>query len=275
MPAVNRRLPELIFQRFAQAPGYLIYDEDTGQPEYIDNHTRNLPGMNGTAAAAVLAARGVDAVVAGRMDDRGVDLLRAAGIEAFCGFVGTCELAVAAYRAGDLPAAAFGSGSAAAADLAAFDFIDVGHTFNGENVVYADWDFIRPMAVPDGLPRDWTSPIDFGNGYYFLEVEVATPESIAQPVELEFGFFNVPPDADPERLERCSFGQYCRIPGSGKWMHIAALRDMELTTLSGNEKEWDWSRAWFEPFVLIKPFEQEPYPFAIDLKVTVIEAETG
>ena len=151
--------------------------------------------------------------------------------------------------------------------------MEVEHTFDGSNIVYSDWDFIRPVEARERSPADWTSPINYAGGYYLLCVEVAGLRPAAEPIEIEFGFFNRPETDDADRLERCSLGQYGRFAGPGKWMSFAKLEDMETTTLAGAEGDWDWVHAWHAPFVLLKPFEQDPYPFDIGLTVRIVAAE--
>jgi len=273
MPVVNRRLPELVFQRFSRAPGYLMIDDEGGGLEYIDNFARNIPAFDGSAAAALLGSKGVDAVILGEAEERCIAEFHASGVEVFGGFVGTCEQAVSEYRSGNLMSSAGAPAAELPERLSWFDFIDVEHRFEGQNIVYADWDFLRPMEARAGSPEDWTVPVNYSRGYYLLCVEISGLAPVTQPVEIEFGFFNRAEVDDPDRLERCSFGQYSRITGPGKWMHFARLEDMETTTLDGREGNWDWTHAWHAPFVLLKPFAQQPYPFDIELTVRIVAGE--
>ena len=52
----------------------------------------------------------------------------------------------------------------------------------------------------------------------------------------------------------------------------AFIDDMEKTSVDGREENWDWTKAWNLPFVLVKPYGQKPFPIKFRITLTIFEA---
>ena len=151
-------------------------------------------------------------------------------------------------------------------------FYDFDLTFDGKNKLYEDWDFILELKPKQKVQKNWISPIDFSHGSYQLKLEVLTIKKVEKPIEFEISWCNFPEDKEPDIPHRCSYGHYCSFLNPGSYEHIAYLDDMELTTVDGNVKKWDWENAWDAPFVLIKPYSQNPFPIEIKVQVNIFES---
>ena len=92
--------------------------------------------------------------------------------------------------------------------------------------------------------------------------------------EIMEGNFNKAKNMDKGKLERVSFGQYCRFTTTGIYEYFALLKDSEVTTFDGRIEAWDWESAWNSPFILIKPYNQKPYPLKINIEIHLYQAES-
>ncbi len=93
--------------RFGRASGFIIYDEETGGHEFVDN-TQNLtlPQGAGIQAAQNVAATGAGAVITGHVGPKAYKALSHGGIGVYLGPGGTVREAIDAYEAGRLKTAA-------------------------------------------------------------------------------------------------------------------------------------------------------------------------
>lgn len=88
-----------IYENFATAPYYTIYDTDTGAIEIVDNDDQD--DFDGEPFEA-LAERDFEAVVCGGMGAKAVYMLNQAGIKVYRSIDGTLEDVAARYLAGKL-----------------------------------------------------------------------------------------------------------------------------------------------------------------------------
>ncbi|MBU1669639.1 MAG: NifB/NifX family molybdenum-iron cluster-binding protein [Actinobacteria bacterium] len=105
--------------RFGRARGFLIFDSETGEFEYLDNPNIDAAGGAGIQTSQMVVDRGSEAVITGNVGPNAYRVLDAAGIDVFTGASGTAEEALADYKAGKLNSAGsatveekFGMGSA-------------------------------------------------------------------------------------------------------------------------------------------------------------------
>jgi len=269
MPLIGKILAENITKDFSDAAYYIIYDSKKDEIDWVMNCCRNRHDFIGLQAAALFVGKGVDTMICGDIHPECKNLLISSGVRVYDGFPGTGEQVVARLSHDSLSEHTQPSTGAGTAEVRSFEFFRGIYTFQGKNILYDDWDFIMQVNQPDGVPTNWEHPTNYAEGSYHLELNVLDMRPTSKPVAFEFVFFNYPEVEDPERLHRCSFGHYCFFSSPGVYQHLAMVRDMEVTTETSDIREWDWSRAWDSPFILIKPYGQKPYPIAIKLTVTV------
>jgi predicted Fe-Mo cluster-binding NifX family protein len=89
--------------RFGRAPGFLVYDIDTGAAEYIDNQ-QSLDAAQGAGiqAAETVVRSGAQIVVTGHCGPKAFRVLSAAGVKVYNADQPTVAAALAAYKAGTL-----------------------------------------------------------------------------------------------------------------------------------------------------------------------------
>lgn len=272
IPLTGRSLSENVYKSFEKSPFFAIYNLDRNSFEYIENHCRNESGLKGVYAAQIMADKGIQAVIAGELEDECIALFLSNSIDVYKNFSGIGKNAIESFKNSNIQPAQK-ERIINRISLKKFIFISKEHAFKGDNLFYEDWDFIRPMDACTNIPTNWINPVNFSDGFYLMEIKIDEMKTTREPVEIEFGMFNHPEKIDPKRLERCSFGHYCRFNKSGNYSHIAMLNDMEVTTIKSNERLWEWSNAWYAPFVLVKPYNQDPYPIEVAVKVSIYESE--
>ena len=87
MTTSSNSLDAELDKRFGRAPGFLIYNSETQEHEFIDNRQNiNAAQGAGIQAAQNVAEAGVQAVVSGHFGPKAFRALEAAGVEMF-----TCE----------------------------------------------------------------------------------------------------------------------------------------------------------------------------------------
>jgi len=99
----GENLAAALESRFGRAPGFLLYDLDTGTFEVVDNHQ----GLTATQGAGIQAAEtvvrsGAKSVVTGHCGPKAFRVLAAAGIRVFTTDASTVVTALERYRAGQL-----------------------------------------------------------------------------------------------------------------------------------------------------------------------------
>jgi predicted Fe-Mo cluster-binding NifX family protein len=89
--------------RFGRAAGFIIYDLDSADFEFVDN-TQNLNAMQGAGvqAAQNVANQGVDAIITGHCGPKAFMVLSNAGIKIYTGAEGTIAEAVEQFKKGEL-----------------------------------------------------------------------------------------------------------------------------------------------------------------------------
>lgn len=89
--------------RFGRASGFLIYDDQSGEAEYISN-TQNLQAMQGAGiqTAQNVAQSGAKAVISGHVGPKAFSALKAGGIAIYLCAQGTVQEALDALKAGTL-----------------------------------------------------------------------------------------------------------------------------------------------------------------------------
>lgn len=93
--------------RFGRAQAFVLYDTETDEWSVLDN-IQNLEAAQGAGiqAASAVAKAGVEAVLTGNCGPRAFATLSAAGIVVHATVSGTVREAIAAFKAGQLEAAA-------------------------------------------------------------------------------------------------------------------------------------------------------------------------
>ena len=104
--AVTSDGPEMkssIDERFGRATGFIVYDLETKEFNFIDNH-QNINALQGAGiqAAKTVINAGATAIITGSVGPKAQAVLREAGIEIFTGSTGTVETAIGDYNAGKL-----------------------------------------------------------------------------------------------------------------------------------------------------------------------------
>lgn len=101
--AAGKTPEEAVDARFGRAGGFIVYDLESGDWEYLDNE-QNLNALSGAGvqSAQNLADHGVQTVITGHVGPKAFSVLSAAGIRAFVGATGTVNEAIRAYKAGEL-----------------------------------------------------------------------------------------------------------------------------------------------------------------------------
>lgn len=272
MPIVNKSLAENVFKEFSQCPVYIIYDTDSKSSRYIYNYLRYGGDKGGPVAAQIFADEKIDAVITGNIDTRSLSILNNAGIKVFNGFPAFGKQAIDRLRENKLKLIIDKNISKNNSELKKFLFYDFELTFEGKNKLYEDWDFILKLRPKQKIHQNWLSPVDYSRGSYQLKLEVQKMRRVEKPVEFEISWCNFPEDKDPDIPHCCSYGHYCSFTSPDIYEHIAYLDDMELTTIDGNIKKWDWENAWDSPFVLVKPYTQNPFPIDFKIEVTIFES---
>ena len=92
--------------RFGRAAGFLIYDDEAGAIESINNE-QNLQATQGAGiqAATTLAKAGVDLLITGHCGPKAFQVLQAAGIKVYLSQAKTIADAYELFKAGKLEAA--------------------------------------------------------------------------------------------------------------------------------------------------------------------------
>jgi predicted Fe-Mo cluster-binding NifX family protein len=89
--------------RFGRAPGFLVYDLDSGTAEYLDNQ-QSLDAAQGAGiqAAETVVRSGAQAVVTGHCGPKAFRVLFVAGVKVYNTGQPTVAAALTAYKAGTL-----------------------------------------------------------------------------------------------------------------------------------------------------------------------------
>ena len=90
---------------FGRCPTYMLVDADTMAFEAVENPAVGAAGGAGIQAAQFVIERGAQAVVTGNVGPNAFDVFQAAAVPVYLFSKGTVQEAVAAYKAGQLPAA--------------------------------------------------------------------------------------------------------------------------------------------------------------------------
>lgn len=103
----GKDLDSPVDERFGRAAGFIIYDMDKGEFEYIDNQ-QNLdsPQGAGIQSAKTVINAGAGALITGNVGPKAHAALQAASIVMYTGARGTVRDAVDRYRSGAMVPAA-------------------------------------------------------------------------------------------------------------------------------------------------------------------------
>ncbi len=89
--------------RFGRAPGFLVYDTDSGTVEFVDNQqSLNAAQGAGIQAAETVARSGAEALVTGHCGPTAFRVLSAAGVKVYNTNQPTVAAALEAFKAGTL-----------------------------------------------------------------------------------------------------------------------------------------------------------------------------
>ncbi len=99
----GRDLSAAVDPRFGRARYFIIYDDETGEFEAVDN-AQNLgaAGGAGVQSATAICEKGCDWVISGHMGPKALSVLGAGEVKVAVGAEGTVQEAVAAFQAGEL-----------------------------------------------------------------------------------------------------------------------------------------------------------------------------
>ena len=83
--------------RFGRSAGFVLFDTDTGQTDYLDNSAQlNIAQGTGIKAAQMIVAAGTDVLVTGQMGPKAAAVLSRAGIKLYACHSGTVQDAIQA-----------------------------------------------------------------------------------------------------------------------------------------------------------------------------------
>ncbi len=83
LPVTDQNLESNISTTFARTLFYLIYDTDTQESDYIDNHAMSAQGGAGIKAAQIIVDAQVDALLTPQCGENAAKVLSAAHIQIF------------------------------------------------------------------------------------------------------------------------------------------------------------------------------------------------
>ena len=90
-------------QRFGRAPYFVIYDDESGKHEVVENRQNlNAAVGAGVQSAGAVAAKDCAWVVTGHIGPKAMSVLKTAGIKVATGAAGSIREAVEAFVAGNL-----------------------------------------------------------------------------------------------------------------------------------------------------------------------------
>jgi predicted Fe-Mo cluster-binding NifX family protein len=271
--STNISLTENVYKRFGRCPVYVLYDTESGKCEHIYNYCRFYPKDPGAIAAQLFVKKKVNAVITGVIDDRSLKILNKSSIEVLSGYPGTCREALDNYRDGKLKIiSGYTKRNGKENRLNNFVFFDHDLSFGGKNILFDDWDFILKLNTTPNIPKNWLNPINYAEGSYQLTLRVEEMRNTKNPIEFEISWCNHPEEEHSNIPHLCSYGHYCRFTDKGVYQHIAFIDDMEKTSVDGREEQWDWTKAWDSPFVLVKPYGQKPFPIKFRITLSIFEA---
>ncbi len=96
-----------IDSRFGRAPYFAIYDTETQEFDFIDNHqTLNTPSGAGIQSAQHVVNAGVSVVLTGHCGPKAFKAMTAADIKIYTNVSGAIKEAIAAHERGELAEAA-------------------------------------------------------------------------------------------------------------------------------------------------------------------------
>jgi len=103
---VTSRGPDLsseVDPRFGRARFFIIYDDENGQYEVVDNEQNvNAGGGAGVQSATVVAEKGCEWVISGHMGPKALSVLKEAGVRIATGAAGKVSDALQSFKEGGL-----------------------------------------------------------------------------------------------------------------------------------------------------------------------------
>jgi predicted Fe-Mo cluster-binding NifX family protein len=278
--SINRGLSENVSNTFSHCPGFILYDNETQKSEYIYNHCRCSTEQYGPQIAQILINRKTAFIITGEIDEASLRILYAASINVYVGYPGSVENALNDFEKEMLhPIVSNVIDSSNIVNdhistnltIPYFDFFNGHLILDGKNILYSDWDFKLSLDACEKAPKNWIYPTNFRNGIYHLRLEILKMKKTDYPIEFEISWRNLPEDEQSNIPHFCSFGPYTSFSNIGIYEHIAKIDDMEKTSLDGSIESWNWESAWDAPFVLIKPYGQDPFPIEFRFYVSIVK----
>ncbi len=99
----GQQLSSEVDQRFGRAAFFIMYDDESGEFEAVDNaQNMTAAGGAGVQSATNVVDLGADWVVSGHIGPKAMSVLQAAGVKVALGASGTVSDAVAAFKGGEL-----------------------------------------------------------------------------------------------------------------------------------------------------------------------------
>jgi predicted Fe-Mo cluster-binding NifX family protein len=101
--SAGKTLDDPVDSRFGRAPGFILFDTETGELQAVDN-TQNLNAAQGAGiqAAEAVSRLGAGCLLTGHCGPKAFRTLEAAGIRVYTGVQGTVRAALEAWQAGKL-----------------------------------------------------------------------------------------------------------------------------------------------------------------------------
>ena len=110
--ASGANLEAMVDPRFGRCPYYIFVDTDTGTFEAQENAAAMAGGGAGIQAAQAVVQNGAQAVISGNIGPNAFQVFSAAGVPTYTATGMSVSQAVAAFKAGTLPAAGGATGPA-------------------------------------------------------------------------------------------------------------------------------------------------------------------
>ncbi len=106
--STGKTLDSQINPRFGRTSGFVVYDAETGQAEFLDNSQHlGLPQGAGIQTAKMISDAGAEVLICGQMGPKAAQALSMSNIKVYSSSAGTVKEAIDAFQAGRLKELSF------------------------------------------------------------------------------------------------------------------------------------------------------------------------
>lgn len=98
IPSMGMRTSENVCQHFGRAPYFLIFDEQSGECEVLENSSEHMGGTG--KPPELIASKGADVMVCFGLGPKAIQMLSSYGIRTYVGASGTVEDALRQWNDG-------------------------------------------------------------------------------------------------------------------------------------------------------------------------------